>query len=148
MAQKTFKVDLDARPTLTVEIKGRGTFEVPLPGSLPLTKMRELMKLGNDNEKAMDWWVAFFREYLGDALDELTADQFKGLMVTSGQLVNLKAPLDKVNIGSTVLESILVIEPRLNGIIERIAPNLTHVIQDIATFLGMLRRHKQALLQA
>lgn len=81
MAQSnTFKVDLDARPTLTVEIKGSGIFEVPLPGSIPIVKMRELTKLGNDTEKAMDWMLDFFRTYLGDALDELSSDDFGGLV--------------------------------------------------------------------
>lgn len=80
MAQKTYTVDLDARPTLTVEIKGRGIFEVPLPGSLPLVKMRELSKLELGSEAAIDWTIAFFREYLGDALDELSADDFRGLI--------------------------------------------------------------------
>lgn len=79
MARK-HKLNLGAKPTLTVEIEGRGTFEVPLPGSLPMVRMQELMEKSADGREATAWFLAFFREHLGDVVDELTADDFRGLV--------------------------------------------------------------------
>lgn len=83
MAKKqTLKLKTEQKDYMTVEIEGRGTFEVPLPGSLPLSKMKELwdlQKTDDDGSKALDWSIDFFRTYLGDVVDEMTLNDFVGL---------------------------------------------------------------------
>lgn len=73
--------DLEDRASMTVEVKGEGTYKVPLPGSLPLATMRNLWKLQNDEsgEAALDWFYDFFKKYIGDAIDEFTLDDFNRL---------------------------------------------------------------------
>lgn len=80
--QATFKTELVAKDCLTVEIEGRGTFEVPLPNSLPISKMQEIWDIQADDPdgmKSLRWTIGFFREYLGDVVDEMTLGDFQGL---------------------------------------------------------------------
>lgn len=82
MAHKTFKADFGSKECLTVEIVGRGTFEVPLPSSLPISKMREvwaLQKEDPDGMRALEWTIDFFAEHLGDVVDDMTLADFNAL---------------------------------------------------------------------
>lgn len=79
MAKKKSLSIKNKAQTITFELEGRGTFEVPLPQSLPLTlnmSLWDAQKADDDGETALRWAVEFFRKYLGDVVDELTIDEF------------------------------------------------------------------------
>lgn len=78
----TLKFQTEAKRFMTVEVTGKGTFEVPLPSSLPFEKNRELYELQktNDEMAALDWFYDFFSEYLGEAIKDVTMQDFTGMV--------------------------------------------------------------------
>lgn len=79
MAKKKSLAIKNQAKTITFELEGRGTFEVPLPQSLPLSLNRSLweaQKIDDDGTAAFEWSIEFFRKYLGDVVDDLTLDEY------------------------------------------------------------------------
>lgn len=76
--KQTLSIKNEAR-TITFELEGRGTFEVPLPQSLPLSlnmELWEIQKVDDDGTAVLKWSIELFRRYMGDVVDDLTLDEY------------------------------------------------------------------------
>ncbi len=59
--------------------EGADPVMVPLMGSLPRKRFKEVMKGLNEAEDKDEYLADFFREYLGDAVDEMSMIEFTQL---------------------------------------------------------------------
>lgn len=69
--------------SLTVDIKGVGTYEVPLASAIPVRKALEMRRVAqaNDADATLAFMVDYLSEYLGDALDRITLDDLSQIML-------------------------------------------------------------------
>ena len=82
MAESKYQLNTQEKNHLVVTVDGKGTYKVPLPGSMSLAELNGLWDANaveDDGTETFKWSVAFFKKYLGDIVDDMTLDEFAGL---------------------------------------------------------------------
>ena len=77
-----FELKCKDKDYLVIDVEGRGTHRVPLPNSLSideLTGLWDAQNVDDDGTAVLLWSIKFFKEHLGEVVDDMTLDDFMGL---------------------------------------------------------------------